>query len=228
MIINGFQKLTLLDFPGRTAAIVFTAGCDLRCPFCHNAPLVSRIRADERIDVGEIFEYLKKRRGLLDGVSVSGGEPLLQRDIFEFLERIRALGYAVKLDTNGSSPDRLAEVMRRGLVDYIAMDIKNAPRLYPATVGVDGIDISVFERSKELILSGDVDYEFRTTVTSELHTPESVGEAAQWISGARRYFIQNFKDSGDTVGEGMSACTDATLSEMRAAAKPFVETVAVR
>lgn len=228
MIINGLQKLTLLDFPGRTAAIVFTAGCDLRCPFCHNAPLVSRIRAEERIDEDEVFKYLEKRRGLLDGVSVSGGEPLLQRDIFEFLERVKAMGYAVKLDTNGSSPAKLAEVMRRGLADYIAMDIKNAPELYPATVGVGEIDISRFRESKDMIIAGGIDHEFRTTVTRELHTPESVGEAARWISGARRYFIQNFKDSGDTVGTGMSACDGETLAAMRAAAEPFVAAVEIR
>ena len=114
MIINGFQKLTLLDFPGRTAAIIFTAGCDLRCPFCHNAPLVSRIRLDERLDEDEIFAYLEKRKGLLDGVVVSGGEPLLQKDIDAFLGRVKALGYAVKLDTNGSSPDALSRVIEAG------------------------------------------------------------------------------------------------------------------
>lgn len=227
MIINGFQKLTLLDFPERTAAIVFTAGCDLRCPFCHNAPLVSRIRADERIDEGEIFSYLEKRSGVLDGVSVSGGEPLLQKDIFEFLSRLRGLGLAIKLDTNGSSPEKLLEAINRGLVDYVAMDIKNAPELYDVTVGT-AVDIRRFERSKELLLSGRVDYEFRTTVTSELHTPMSIGEAARWIKGAKRYFIQNFKDSGDLVGSGMTPCTEEVLEQMKMAASKYVESVKIR
>ena len=228
MIINGFQKLTLLDFPGRTAAIVFTAGCDLRCPFCHNAPLVSRIRAEERIDEDEIFAFLEKRRGLLDGVSVSGGEPLLQKDILKFLERVKALGYALKLDTNGSSPKRLFEVLGSGLVDYVAMDIKNAPSLYPKTAGIVGLDVSPFEESKNIILSGSVDYEFRTTVTHELHTPKSIAEAAEWISGAKRYYIQNFKDSGDLVSGGVSPCSQEELEEMRRAAEPFVKSVEVR
>lgn len=228
MIINGFQKLTLLDFPGRAAAIIFTAGCDLRCPFCHNAPLVSRIRLDERLDEGEIFAYLEKRKGLLDGVVVSGGEPLLQKDIDAFLGRVKALGYAVKLDTNGSSPDALSRVIEAGLVDYVAMDIKNAPALYSVTTGIDALDITPFERSKNLLLSGVVDYEFRTTVTAELHTPLGIAAAAEWIKGAKRYFIQNFKDSGDTVGEGMTPHAAEVLEEMRLAAERHVSSVSVR
>ncbi len=228
MIINGFQKLTLLDFPGHCAAIVFTAGCDLRCPFCHNAPLVSRIRAEERIDEGEIFEYLEKRRGLLDGVSLSGGEPLLQKDIFEFMARLREMGFAVKLDTNGSSPEKLLRAIDEGLVDYVAMDVKNAPELYPLTAGVSELDIAPFGKSRDILLSGAVDYEFRTTVTAELHSPESIARAAEWIKGAERYFIQSFKDSGDTVGEGMSAPSDEILKEMKVRAMEFVKTAEIR
>ncbi|MBR2466779.1 MAG: anaerobic ribonucleoside-triphosphate reductase activating protein [Clostridia bacterium] len=228
MIINGFQKLTLLDFPAHTAAIVFTAGCDLRCPFCHNAPLVSRIRLDERIDEGEVFSYLEKRFGILDGVCVSGGEPLLQKDIFAFLERVKDMGYDVKLDTNGSSPERLREVIDRGLADYVAMDIKNAPELYQKTTGIGDLDIEPFSKSRDILLSSSVDYEFRTTVTSELHTPKSIAAAAEWIKGAKRYFIQNFKDSGDTVGEGMTPCSQDVLEAMKTEALKFVENVNIR
>ncbi len=228
MIINGFQKLTLLDFPAHTAAIVFTAGCDLRCPFCHNAPLVSRIRPEERIDEEEIFAYLGKRRGILDGVCVSGGEPLLQKDIFDFIARIKEMGYAVKLDTNGSSPERLLRVIEEGLVDYVAMDIKNAPELYPGTTGIAGLDISPFCASKDLILAGRVDYEFRTTVTNELHTPQSIARAAEWISGAKRYFIQSFKDSGDLVGSGNTPCSNSTLEQMRLLASAYVQNTEIR
>ncbi len=228
MIINGFQKLTLLDFPSHTAAIVFTAGCDLRCPFCHNSALVSRIRAEDRIDEGEIFSYLEKRRGLLDGVSITGGEPLLQKDIFDFLLRLKDMGYDVKLDTNGSSPEKLAEVIERGLVDYVAMDIKNAPELYAVTTGIRDLNISPFARSREILLSGCVDYEFRTTVTAELHTPSSIAAAAEWIEGAKRYFIQNFKDSGNTLGEGMSPCSDDVLAMMKSEAQRFVSFVETR
>ncbi len=228
MIINGFQKLTLLDFPAHTAAIVFTAGCDLRCPFCHNAALVSRIRADERVGEEEIFAYLEKRKGLLDGVSITGGEPLLQKDIAAFSARLKDMGYDVKLDTNGSSPNKLEELIDRGLVDYVAMDIKNAPELYPETAGIPGLDMSNIERSREILLRGRVDYEFRTTVTAQLHTAESIARAAEWIKGAKRYFIQNFKDSGDTLSEGMSPCTADVLAEMKSAAERFVLSVGVR
>ncbi len=228
MIINGFQKLTLLDFPGHCAAIVFTAGCDLRCPFCHNAPLVSRIRAEDRIDEGEIFSYLERRRGLLDGVSVTGGEPLLQKDIFDFLARLREMGYAVKLDTNGSSPEKLLRAIDEELVDYVAMDIKNAPELYPETTGISALGIEPFQKSRDILLEGRVEYEFRTTVTAQLHTPKSIGRAAEWIKGAKRYFIQSFKDSGDTLGTGMSAPASEALEEMRRAAELFVPSVQIR
>ena len=228
MIINGFQKLTLLDFPGRTAAIIFTAGCDLRCPFCHNAPLVNRIKFDERIDEEEVLDYLKKRAGLLDGVVISGGEPLLQKDIEPFLRKIRGLGYAIKLDTNGSSPDKLAHLLSEGLIDYVAMDIKNAPDLYPDTTGIPALDIAPFEKSKNIILSSGVDYEFRTTVTRELHTVASITAAAEWITGTKRYFIQNFKDSGDTVGTGSSPLSHEELEALTKAAAPFVKEVAAR
>ena len=228
MIINGFQKLTLLDFPSRTAAIIFTAGCDLRCPFCHNAPLVNRIRFDERIDEKEVLDYLKKRAGLLDGVVISGGEPLLQKDIEDFIRELRALGYKIKLDTNGSSPDKLAHLLSEGLIDYVAMDIKNAPALYPKTTGIDALDIAPFERSKNIILSSGVDYEFRTTVTKELHTAESIASAAEWIKGAKRYFIQNFKDSGDTVGTGSTPLSHEELKVLTSAAAPFVAEVSAR
>ncbi len=228
MIINGFQKLTLLDFPEHCAVIVFTAGCDLRCPFCHNAPLVSRIKAEERIDAEEIFSYLEKRRGIIDGVSVTGGEPLLQKDIAEFIRRIKGMGLAVKLDTNGSSPEKLLSLIDEGLVDYVAMDIKNAPELYPETTGISGLDIEPFKKSRDILLSGRVDYEFRTTVTAELHTPESIERAAEWIGGAKRYFLQAFKDSGDILGEGMSAPEPEILEKMRAAAEKFVKSVKIR
>ena len=228
MIINGFQKLTLLDFPGRTAAIIFTAGCDLRCPFCHNAPLVNRIRLDERIDEEEVLLYLKKRQGLLDGVVISGGEPLLQKDIEDFIRSVRSLGYAVKLDTNGSSPDKLKKLLDAGLIDYVAMDIKNAPELYPVTTGIDGLDITPFGRSIDVIMSSGVDYEFRTTVTAELHTKESIAAAARWIVGAKRYFLQNFKDSGDTVAKGSTPLSEQEMREMQSRAQKYVKDTAVR
>ncbi|MBQ5791654.1 MAG: anaerobic ribonucleoside-triphosphate reductase activating protein, partial [Clostridia bacterium] len=162
MQINGFQKLTLLDFPGKVACIVFTPGCNFRCPFCHNASLVTHIDG-ERIEEEEILSYLKKRQGLLDGVVVTGGEPTLQGDLADFLGKVKALGYAVKLDTNGTSPEKLKTLVEKGLVDYVAMDIKNTAAKYPVTAGCGSAVLGKVEESIDFLLADTVDYEFRTT-----------------------------------------------------------------
>ncbi len=227
MLIEGMQKLTLLDFPGRTAAILFAHGCNFRCPFCQNAGLVTRPSAAQ-IGEDEILAYLQKRRGLLDGVVLTGGEPLLQPDAADLLRKIRALGYAVKLDTNGSYPDRLAALLDAGLVDYVAVDVKNRPEKYALTVGRPDLDLAAVRRTVDLLLTGRVDYEFRTTVTGRLHTPEDVGAAAKWIAGAKRYFLQPFKDSGDLVGTGDFPPTEAELAAMLAAARVFVPDTEIR
>ena len=230
MRISGLQKLTLLDYPGHVACTVFTGGCNFRCPFCHNAPLVlpERLQGDEN---GEetVLAFLKKRQGILDGVAVTGGEPLLHRDMDQFLRRVKDLGYAVKLDTNGSFPERLMALVEEGLVDRVAVDIKNAPALYAKTIGVPGFDLAPVERTKNYLLSGVVEYEFRTTVVKGLHTRESLQEAAQWIRGAREYYLQQFKDSGDVIAiEGLSAFTGEEMHALADAVRPIVPTVQVR
>lgn len=227
MRIEGMQKLTLLDYPGKTAAILFAHGCDFRCPFCHNAGLVTRPAANA-VAEEEILAYLQKRQGLLDGVVLTGGEPLLQADAGELLAKIRALGYAVKLDTNGSYPDRLAALLNAGLVDYVAMDIKNRPEKYRETAGCTDAQLAAVRRSVELLLTGDTDYEFRTTVTGKLHTPDDIGAAAAWIAGARRYFLQPFKDSGDLVGDGDFTPDSAVLADMLAHARQYVRNTELR
>lgn len=228
MIIHGFQKMTLLDYPGKVACTVFTAGCNFRCPFCHNAGLVTRLDAAERIDEDEIFSYLDKRRGILDGVCITGGEPTLQADLSAFIRRIRALGYAVKLDTNGGRPDVLAALLNEGLLDYVAMDIKNCPERYAETVGIKDFDLSPVRESVVLLLGGRVDFEFRTTVTDELHTPQDIGALAAWISGAPRYFLQPFVDSGNLVGTNMHAPSGEKLDAMLAAARQILPCSAIR
>ena len=230
MLISGLQKLTLLDYPGKVACTVFTGGCNLRCPFCHNAPLVlpERIEGDPN---GEetVLAFLRKRQGILDGVAITGGEPLLQKDMASFLEKIRALGYKIKLDTNGSFPDKLKELVEAGLVDRVAMDIKNAPELYGKTTGVPGLDLEPFRRSKDFLLEGRVDYEFRTTVVKGLHTAESLAEAARWIAGAKEYYLQQFKDSGDILKiEGLGAFNSEEMHALKAAVAPYVPTVELR
>ncbi len=221
MIINGIQKLTLLDFPGRVACTLFTAGCNLRCPFCHNASLVTDIR-DEALSTDDILAMLDKRRGLLDGVCITGGEPTLQPDLADFIARVRAMGYAVKLDTNGTHPDRLAALLDARLLDYVAMDIKNRRDKYPLTVGVAGFNPAAIDESIRLLKESGVAHEFRTTVVRELHTVEDVVAIAQWLGDGERLFLQQFVDSGDLIGEGMSAHEPATLHAMRDAAAPYV------
>lgn len=226
MKINGFQKLTILDFPGKVACIVFTPGCNFRCPFCHNASLVTHIDTESYLDTDEVLSYLKKRQGLLDGVVITGGEPLLQTGIEEFIAEIKSLGYSVKLDTNGSFPDRLISIVEKGLVDYVAMDIKSSKKKYPLTAGVEDFDISPIEKSVDFLLSGKVDYEFRTTIVRELHDINDIQDIVVWIKGAHKYFLQNFVDSGDLICEGMSPVSLDTLTEMKEIALkhiPFVE-----
>ncbi len=230
MRISGLQKLTLLDYPGHVACTVFTGGCNFRCPFCHNAPLVlpERLQGDAS-GAETVLAFLRKRRGILDGVAVTGGEPLLHPDMDGFLREVKALGYAVKLDTNGSFPDRLIALVEAGLVDRVAMDVKNAPSLYGKTVGVPGLDLSPVERTKDYLLSGAVEYEFRTTVVKGLHTAESLLEAARWIRGAREYYLQQFKDSGDVIAiEGLSAFSGEEMHALADAVRPIVPCVQVR
>lgn len=228
MKISGFQKLTLLDFPGRVAATVFTGGCNLRCPFCHNALLVTETEAAESYGEDEVLSYLNKRAGILDGVCISGGEPLLQPDIAEFMKKIKDMGLAVKLDTNGTYPQKLSAIIEARLADYVAMDIKNSRERYAETVGLASFDITPIEESVSILLSGGVDYEFRTTVVRELHTPEDIEGIAKWISGAKRYFLQNFVDSGNIIGEGFGAHPQKKLEAMRSCAAAHIDEVSLR
>lgn len=228
MYINGFQKLTILDFPGKVACILFTPGCNFRCPFCHNAALVTHIDKDTYIDEEEVFAYLKKRQGILEGVVITGGEPLLQDGIEEFIGKIKDLGYSVKLDTNGSFPDKLISLVEKGLVDYVAMDIKNSKAKYMTTIGVNNVDMSAIEKSVEFLLQNKVDYEFRTTIVDGFHTTQDVQDIVVWIKGAHKYFLQNFVDSGDLIEAGLSPVTLDTLREMKEKATEILPCVEIR
>lgn len=230
MKVTGIQKLTLLDYPGVVACTVFTAGCNFRCPFCHNAMLVLPEQIDDEcLTDDEVFGFLKKRRGVLDGVAVTGGEPLLHADMPEFLARVKELGYKIKLDTNGSNPELLSEIVKNKLVDRVAMDIKNAPEEYARTIGLKSFDIAPVERSKEMLLRGDIDYEFRTTVVKGIHTKESLISAAKWIEGAKEYYLQQFKDSGNLIlPDGLSAYDEKQMHALADAVRDYVPTVEVR
>ncbi len=226
MKLGGLQKLTLLDFPGKTACTVFTVGCNFRCPFCHNASLV-RGGVDE-IPLDEFFSFLKKRQGLLDGVCVTGGEPTLHSDLEEFITKIKELGYAVKLDTNGTAPDTLKALVSKGLIDYVAMDIKNSRAKYLSTAGVTKDLLGNIEESVKYLLEDHIPYEFRTTVVSPLHEKADFYDIGEWIRGAKNYFLQNFIDSGDLISDGMTGYEKETLEEFALIIKGFVPNVSIR
>ena len=228
MKICGFQKMTMLDFPGKVACTVFTGGCNFRCPFCHNASLVTEIDEDNLWEEDEILGYLHKRKGIIDGVCITGGEPLMQKDIADFIHKVRETGMPVKLDTNGSYPDKLRALVEEGLVDYVAMDIKNSKEKYPVTVGLEKYDISKIEESVSFLLSGAVDYEFRTTVVKEFHTADDIRAIAEWISGADKYFLQGFVDSDNLIGSDLSAYTPQEMVEICTAAQEILPNTVLR
>jgi pyruvate formate lyase activating enzyme len=229
MLVSGLQKLTLLDYPGKVACTVFTGGCNFRCPFCHNSSLVlpEQIAHDSSVD--EVLRFLKKRVGVLDGVAVTGGEPLIHADMADFLREVKAMGYMVKPDSNGSFPDRLIALVQAGLVDRVPMDIKNSPALYAKTAGLARFDLAGVERSKDFLLEGSVDYEFRTTVVKGLHTAESLTEAAHWIEGAKEYYLQQYKDSGAILDStGLSGFDADEMHALADTVRPIVPAVQVR
>ena len=228
MYINGFQKLTILDYPGKVACIVFTPGCNFRCPFCHNASLVTHIDKDTYINEEEVLSYLKKRKGIIDGVVITGGEPLLQEGIEEFIRKIKDLGYYVKLDTNGSFPEKLISLVEDGLVDYVAMDIKNSKAKYMTTIGIDNFEMASIEKSVDFLLQNNVDYEFRTTIVKHFHTLQDIQDIVVWIKGAHKYFLQNFVDSGDLIMDGLEPISVDLLKEMKEKATETIPCVEIR
>ncbi len=227
MVIKGLQKLTLLDYPGHLACTVFTGGCNFRCPFCHNASLVLG-KSEEEYTADEIFEFLEKRQGTLEGVAITGGEPLLQSDIVDFIRKIKEMGFKVKLDTNGSFPEKLVELVLLGLVDYVAIDIKNSLNKYSETVGRLGYDTERVCESIEFLMNSDVDYEFRTTVVSELHSPEDIEEIGKLIAGAKRWYLQNFVNSGDLICAEMHGIDKERMNQYIEIARKYVPNAEIR
>ncbi len=228
-MFNGFQKLTLLDFPGKVACTLFTGGCNMRCPFCHNALLVNDQASLEQIEEETILSYLKKRQGVLDGVAITGGEPLLRPDLPLFIEKVRALGFLVKLDTNGSKPAFLRDLVRDGLLDYVAVDIKNSKEKYAVTCGVPDFDLRPVEETVDFLLSGAVPYEFRTTVVAEFHEVSDFPKIGEWIRGAERYFLQGFVAQEELVGNVPCHAADKQeMEEMLKAVRPFVREASIR
>ena len=228
-IFAGLQKLTLLDYPGKVACTLFTRGCNFRCPFCHNASLV--VRADEQPTYtnDEILAFLKKRQGILDGVAITGGEPTLMSGLYDFIVQVKEMGYSVKLDSNGTRPEVLKNLVMNGLVDYVAMDIKNSPEKYAYTCGLpESYDLSKIEESKNFLMEGHVDFEFRTTVAKPFHTEEDFYKIGEWLKGSEKYFLQQFKDSGDIIGQEISSFNESEMEKFLNVLLPFVPNTQLR
>ena len=228
MVIKGLQKLTLLDFPEKIAATVFTGGCNFRCPFCHNASLVIPEKFADTIPEREITEFLRSRVGRLGGVCISGGEPTLQPDLAAFIRRVRDMGFAVKLDTNGYRPEVLEKLLSEGLLDYVAMDVKSSRAGYSAAVGIPDFDVSRIEQSLALLRASGVPYELRTTVVKGLHTEREIDEMGEWIAGAERVLLQTFTDSGDLIGEGLGGFSETEMRGLLEILRRHVPTAELR
>ena len=228
MNIQGFQKLTLLDYPETLACTIFTGGCNFRCPYCHNAALVVGCSPEPEFSPEDIFTFLKKRKNVLKGVCISGGEPMLQPDLDAFIYEIKNIGYKVKLDTNGSFPDRLIRLAEQGLLDYVAMDIKNSMESYAKASGVKAGILEKVQESVAFLMENKVAYEFRTTVVDGLHHPSDFVSIGRWIEGAPKYYLQNFVDSGDLIEKGMKGVPKETMESYMEILKPYIPSVKLR
>ena len=233
MTISGLQKMTLLDYPGKVACTVFLQGCNFRCPFCHNSDLLGG-SAEPFMTMDGFLDFLKKRTGLLDAVCVSGGEPTLQKDLPELLKCIKELGFSVKLDTNGSRPEVLKALVKDGLVDYVAMDVKNSFRCYGETVGLSKPDMAAIEESLRFLIEGNVAYELRTTVVSELHSPDSMKEMGRWLASLvpekkpEKLYLQCFVNRESVLQSGLNAPEEETLAQYVEILAPYVGFAALR
>lgn len=227
MKIHGLQKMTLLDFPGHVACTVFTGGCDMRCPFCHNYELVDG-SAPPIMEEEELFAFLEKRRGLLDGVAFTGGEPCLQKNLPDLMKRVKQMGYSIKLDTNGNHPDMLRRMMEEGLLDYVAMDIKNSPDKYALTAGLRQIDMGPIRESVKMLMEGPVNYEFRTTCVAQFHEEEDFVKIGEWLEGAKAYFLQSFTDRDSVPFGNLTAPTREEIYTFCRTVQRFIPNTHVR
>jgi len=228
MVISGMQKLTLLDYPSKTACLLFTQGCNFRCPFCHNSELLDNCNKNELVNEDEIFKYLKKRQGILDGVCISGGEPLLQKDIEEFIQKIKDMGFQVKLDTNGSNPKALQNLIDKKLIDYIAMDIKDDFISYEKAAGIKKINIDNIKKSIEIVESSNIEYEFRTTIVKEIHDYNHLEKICEYIGPKAKYYIQNYRDCDTILSKGLTGFSEFEINEMLEKLKVTYPNVMIR
>lgn len=230
MEIHGLNKTTLLDYPGKVGATMFTGACNFCCPFCHNAGLVLHPQSEPTISSEEIERFLERRKGITDGICITGGEPTLQKDLKEFILHIKEFGYLVKLDTNGYRPDVLRELLDEKLLDYVAMDIKSSKEGYALSCGIENVDIRKIEESVAILLSCDVEYEFRTTVVKGIHSKEDFVGISKWIAGAKRYFLQQYKEEEgiEIICPGFSSFTKEEMKEFEGIVAPQVKECGIR
>lgn len=216
MRIHGFSQLTLLDYPGKLACTIFCGSCNFRCPFCHNATLVLHPDSEPAIDEDTIVDTLMKRNNMLEGICVTGGEPTIYKDLPGFIGRLKETGYAIKLDTNGTNPDMLNELINDGLIDCVAMDIKASPDNYAKATGIEAPPMDSIFKSVEILMSGRVNYEFRTTVVNGIHTAEDFRVIGSWLRGARAYYLQRYIDSGNLINAaGLRPASKSTMTGYR-------------
>lgn len=225
MRISGLQKTTLQDFPGHLSAIIFTQGCNYRCPFCHNSEIIQK--NNDLIDENEIIGYLSKRKGILEGVVITGGEPTLQNNLKDFIKKIKSLGLSIKLDTNGTNPKLLKELVQENLLDYIAMDIKNSFDSYEDISGVKNFKLDEIKESIKIIKDSKVRHEFRTTIVKEFHNIKKIEAILKYVDGSK-YFLQNFEDSDNVLTKGLHGFTIEELKEIESKLKTKFTNVTVR
>lgn len=228
MKFHGIVKSTVLDYPGLMACTLFTGGCNFRCPFCQNAALVLDPSSEPTLDPDEIENFLKNRVGLLDGVCITGGEPLLQADITSFVTHVKSLGFRVKIDTNGSFPEKLDELIHSGCVDYIAMDIKSSPKGYAAAAGLESFDMTPIYTSVTLLKQSGIDHEFRTTLVKELHHEEDMIAIGQWLGKEEKYFLQTFLDKGMNIKSGLHGFSKKEEENFQKILKSYIDSVSIR
>lgn len=227
MQIFGLQKTTLLDYPGKLASIIFTAGCNMNCPFCHNSELITLPKSG-RISEEEVLTHLAKRRSTLEGLVITGGECTLQKDLAIFCEKVKDLGYCVKIDTNGTSPDTIKDLVSHGLCDYVAMDIKNSKEKYALTCGWDAVNINNIQKSIDYLMGDSVDYEFRTTVIAQYHTKKDMEDIGAWLCGAKALYLQPFLDSDAVPVKNLSAPTKEELLSYQSILLQNIKQVEIR
>lgn len=227
MKLCGLQKTTLLDFPGHVAATVFLGGCSFRCPFCQNSGLLFK-EAQALFSEDDFLSFLRKRKGILEGVCITGGEPTLNPDLEDFIIKIRNLGFLIKLDTNGYQPKILKDLIQKGLIDYAAMDIKAGRAHYQKAAGLDRLDISRIEESVSFLMEGTIPFEFRTTAVKGIHEKADFDDIGKWLCGSSRYYIQNYVDSDQVLFPGYDSFSIEELREFLAIIKPHIPSAALR